>query len=190
MVRTTDTPTMTIRRGSRTNGNGALDEMAEQAQHDRRDDSAERRDQGSTSERGGHDHLDDGRDDRDVSDNRERRVNRDSNDSDHKRGFGGDHDIRDSDQKRAVGSGRDSNSSDASDVFAPVLDTWKQMFASWVQMADSMAKAQQQAFGQVLGGAGTRAEGITDGDDRGRELALTSSRTSSAPDGQIERARR
>ncbi len=193
MVRTTDTPTIATQRGSRTNGNGALDEKVEQVQrgeHDRRDDNAERPDQGPTSQRGGHDHFDDGRDNRDVSDSRERGADRDSNDIDHKRGFGGDRDIRDSDQKRGVASDRDSNSSDAADVFAPVLGAWNQVFASWVQLADSMAKAQQQAFGQMLGGAGTRVEGITDGDDRGRELVVTSSRTSSAPDSQIERDRR
>ncbi len=193
MVRTTDTPTIATQRGSRTNGNGALDEKVEQVQrgeHDRRDDDAERRDQSPTSRRGGHDHLDEGRNARDVSDIRKPGSDRDSDDSDHERGFDGDRDIRDSAEKRRVGSDRDSNTSDAADVVAPVLVAWKQVFASWVQLADSMARAQQQTFGQLLGGAGTRGEGITDGDARGRELVLTSSRTSSAPDAPNERNRR
>jgi hypothetical protein len=199
MVSTTDTPTNATQRGSRSNGNVALDDKVEQAQrgehngrddHNRRDDNAERRDQGDTSQRSGHDRSDDGQNNRDVSNSRGRDADRHSNDSGHKRGSNGARDNRHTDQERGVAGDRDSNTSDTADVFAPVLGAWKQVFASWVQLADAMVQAQQQAVGQLLDGAGARSMETTDGADRRREPALTAARTSSAPDGQTERNQR
>jgi hypothetical protein len=81
--------------------------------------------------------------------------------------------------------------STAVDAFAPVLGAWRQIFASWFELANTMVKLQQQAFASMIGAADTNTERTTNGDHRGRDQdALSASRPSSVPPYQIEHARR
>lgn len=42
-------------------------------------------------------------------------------------------------------------------AFAPVLEAWKQVFKSWSELTETMMKAQQEAFADMLSAAGTTA---------------------------------
>jgi hypothetical protein len=76
------------------------------------------------------------------------------------------------------------------DAFAPVLEAWKQVFTSWSQLAETMVKAQQDAFAGMISAANTTAKNINVGDRPDSELAFSVSRaTASSPD-RIERDRR
>jgi hypothetical protein len=76
-----------------------------------------------------------------------------------------------------------------------VLEAWKQVFKSWSELAETMVKAQQDAFASMIGAANTTAKNISVGDRRNGELAFSGSRTTasrttaSTPD-RIEHDRR
>ena len=36
-------------------------------------------------------------------------------------------------------------------LFAPVLEAWQQIFKSWLELAESMVKVQQDAFASMIG---------------------------------------
>ena len=44
------------------------------------------------------------------------------------------------------------------DAFAPVLEAWKQVFKSWSELAETMVKAQQDAFASMISAANTTAK--------------------------------
>ena len=76
------------------------------------------------------------------------------------------------------------------DAFTPVLEAWKQVFKSWSELAQTMVKAQQDAFANMISAANTTATNINVGDLPDSELAFSGSRpTTSTPD-RIERDRR
>ena len=66
------------------------------------------------------------------------------------------------------------------DAFAPALEAWKQLFKPWSELAETMVKAQQDAFAGMIGAANTTAKDVKDikvGDRRNDELAFSGSRT-------------
>ena len=76
------------------------------------------------------------------------------------------------------------------DAFAPVLEAWKQVFTSWSQLAETMVKAQQDAFASMISAANTTAKNINVGDRQDREPAFSGSRTTASTPDRIERDRR
>jgi hypothetical protein len=46
------------------------------------------------------------------------------------------------------------------DTFAPVLEAWKQVFRSWSELTETMVKAQQDAFADLIGAANTTAKAL------------------------------
>ena len=76
------------------------------------------------------------------------------------------------------------------DAFAPVLEAWKQVFTSWSELAETMVKAQQDAFASMISAANTTAKNINVGDRQDSELAFSGSRTTASTPDRIERDRR
>src|SRR5690349_12548918 len=76
------------------------------------------------------------------------------------------------------------------DAFTPVLEAWKQVFKSWSELAETMVKAQQDAFASMISAAHTTATNIDVGDRPDRELAFSGSRTTASAPDRIERDRR
>ena len=76
------------------------------------------------------------------------------------------------------------------DAFAPVLEAWTQVFKSWSELAETMVKAQQDAFASMISGANTHAKDISLGENRNGELAFSGSRTTASTPDRIERDRR
>jgi len=76
------------------------------------------------------------------------------------------------------------------DAFTPVLEAWKQVFKSWSELAQTMVKAQQDAFASMISAANTTATNINVGDRPDSELAFSGSRTTASTPDRIERDRR
>jgi hypothetical protein len=76
------------------------------------------------------------------------------------------------------------------EAFAPVLEAWKQVFKSWSELAQTMVKAQQDAFANMISAANTTATNINVGDRPDSELAFSGSRTTASTPDRIERDRR
>jgi hypothetical protein len=76
------------------------------------------------------------------------------------------------------------------DAFTPVLEAWKQVFKSWSELAETMVKAQQDAFASMISAANTTATNINVGDRPDSELAFSGSRTTTSTPDRIERDRR
>ena len=76
------------------------------------------------------------------------------------------------------------------DAFAPVLEAWKQVFTSWSQLAETLVKAQQDAFASMISAANTTAKNINVDDRPDSELAFSGSRTTASAPDRIERDRR
>ena len=76
------------------------------------------------------------------------------------------------------------------DAFTPVLEAWKQVFKSWSELAETMVKAQQDAFASMISAANTTAKNINVGDRPDSELAFSGSRTTASTPDRIERDRR
>ena len=76
------------------------------------------------------------------------------------------------------------------DAFAPVLEAWKQVFKSWSELAETMVKAQQDAFANMISAANTTAKNINVGDRQDREPAFSGSHTAASTPDRIERDRR
>jgi hypothetical protein len=75
------------------------------------------------------------------------------------------------------------------DVFAPVLEAWKQVFKSWSELAGTMVKAQQDVFAGMISAAGTTARNINVDDRPDAEFAFSGAHTTASAD-RIERDRR
>jgi len=75
------------------------------------------------------------------------------------------------------------------DAFTPVLEAWKQVFKSWSELAETMVKAQQDAFASMISAANTTATNINVGDRPDSELAFSGAHTTASAD-RIERNRR
>ena len=75
------------------------------------------------------------------------------------------------------------------DVFAPVLEAWKQVFRSWSELAQTMVKAQQDVFAGMISAADTTARNINVGDRPDAEFAFSGAHTTASAD-RIERNRR
>jgi len=75
------------------------------------------------------------------------------------------------------------------DVFAPVLEAWKQVFKSWSELAQTMVKAQQDVFAGMISAADTTARNINVGDRPDAEFAFSGAHTTASAD-RIERNRR
>ena len=139
------------------------DRRAGRAGHDR-DDSRENRDERENF---------DGRDDREFGESRDERKQHD-----------GEYTEQGSrrEQPPALSAG--------TDAFAPVLEAWKQVFKSWSELAETMVKAQQDAFASMIGAANTTAKDINLGDRRDGEPAFSGSRTTASTPDRIEHDRR
>ena len=113
-----------------------------------------------------------------------------------KRGFGENRDRGEQDQLGERGeqySRREpwpSTSSTGADAFAPVLEAWKQVFQCWSELTETMVKAQQQTLAAMMGAANPNIKDIIDGADRGREHALSGSRSGPGGPDRIDHDRR
>jgi hypothetical protein len=176
MARTIDQPTAAIRPKTArarqdTNGTGTFDGPNQRDENSQLGDNAERR-ENLTAVRSEQDN------DRDES-----RENR------------GERDQRDGDAEQGSRREQWSAPSAGLDVFAPVLEAWKQVFTSWSELTDTMVKAQQAAFAGMIGAANATARNIKVGERRDGEPAFSGSRstpsrtTASRPD-RIEHDRR
>jgi len=76
------------------------------------------------------------------------------------------------------------------DAFTPVLEAWKQVFKSWSELAQTMVKAQQDAFASMISATNTTAKNINVADRPDSELAFSGSRTTTSTPDRIERDRR
>jgi hypothetical protein len=76
------------------------------------------------------------------------------------------------------------------DAFAPVFEAWTQVFKSWSELAETMVKAQQDAFASMISAANRTAKDINVGDRPDSELAFSGSRTTASTPDRIERDRR
>jgi hypothetical protein len=80
------------------------------------------------------------------------------------------------------------------DAYAPVLEAWKQVFRSWSELAETMVKAQQQSFAAMMGAASPNnikeIKDIANGEHRGREHALSGSRSGPAGPDRVDHDRR
>jgi hypothetical protein len=76
------------------------------------------------------------------------------------------------------------------DAFAPVFEAWTQVFRSWSQLAETMVKAQQDAFANMIKAANTTAKNINVGDRPDSELAFSGPLTTASTPDRIERDRR
>ncbi len=181
-----------------TDASGPLSEEDQRDEQNRSGDNDERRGQGLTAVRGERDDVRENSDDREVGDGREDRKFGD------KRGFGENRDRREQDQRGERGE-QDSrrgplmSMSDANpyapvlDAYAPVLEAWKQVFRSWSELAETMVKAQQQSFAAMIGAANPNnikdikdIKDIANGEHRGREHALSGSRSGPAGPDRVD----
>ena len=189
MARTYQPSTATRRKTATTppdtNSSGSFDEQDQRGENGQLGDNAERR-ENLTSVRDEPDNdRDDSRENRD--DSREyRRENRGG------REFGESRDERKQhDGYTEQGSRREQPPISAGlDAFAPVLEAWKQVFTSWSQLAETLVKAQQDAFASMISAANTTAKNINVGDRPDSELAFSGSRTTASTPDRIERDRR
>jgi hypothetical protein len=192
MARTTNRPSTATRPNAATaspdiNGSGSFDEQDQRGEGSRLGDNTERR-ENLTSVRDEPDNeRGDFRDNRDDSrENRDERGNRNG------RAFGESRDERtprDGDAEQ--GSRREQPPISAGfDAFAPVLEAWKQVFKSWSELAETMVKAQQDAFAGMISAANTTAKDINVGDRPDSEFAFSGSRTTASTPDRIERDRR
>ena len=192
MARTTNRPSTATRPNAATaprdiNGSGSFDEQDQRGEGGRLGDNTERRENLTSvrdepdNERG--DFRDDSRENRDERGNRYGRDDR---------AFGENRDERtprDGDAEQ--GSRREQPPVSAGmDAYAPVLEAWKQVFTSWSQLAETMVKAQQDAFASMINAANTTAKNINVGDRPDSELAFSGSRTTASTPDRIERDRR
>jgi hypothetical protein len=106
------------------------------------------------------------------------------------REFGESRDERTARDGDAEQGSRREQLSAALDAFAPVLEAWKQVFKSWSELAETMMKAQQDAFASMIGAANTTAKDIKVGDRRNGELAVSGQRTMVSTADRIEHDRR
>lgn len=179
MARTTDHPSTATRRTTATavaqpdtNLSGSFDEQ------DRRDgdsqlaNNTERR-ENLTAVRDAQDNeRNDSREIREQRGNVNRRDDRELGESH-------DRDERKQDFRRE----QRSSPSAGMDAFAPMLEAWKQVFTSWSELAETMVKAQQDAFASMIGSANAHTEDISAGDRRNSEPTFPGSRTTaSTPD--------
>jgi hypothetical protein len=180
MARTTNRPATETRPNTATtpldsNSAGLFDQQDQRGEDRQYDDSTERRENLTVA--------------RDQPDN-------DGNVSRENRGgqeFGDSRDERKQYDGDAEQGSRRAEHSAGVDAFAPVLEAWKQVFKSWSELAETMVKAQQDAFATMIGAANTTAKDITDikvGDRRDAELAFSGSRTARSRPDRIEHDRR
>jgi hypothetical protein len=192
MARTTNRPSTATRPNTATasrdiNVSGSFDEQDQRGENGQLGDNAERRENLTSvrdepdNERG--DFRDDSRE------NRDERGNRNGRDD---RAFGESRDERTPRDGDAEGSRREQSPtlSAGVDAYAPVLEAWKQVFTSWSQLAETMVKAQQDAFASMISAANTTAKNINVGDCPDSELAFSGSRTTASTPDRIERDRR
>jgi hypothetical protein len=192
MARTTNRPSTATRPNAATaspdiNVSGSFDEQDQRGENGQLGDNAERRENLTSvrdepdNERG--DFRDDSRE------NRDERGNRNGRDD---RAFGENRDERtprDGDAEQGSRREQPPISADM-DAYAPVLEAWKQVFTSWSQLAETMVKAQQDAFASMISAANTTAKNIDVGDRPDSELAFSGSRTTASTPDRIERDRR
>jgi hypothetical protein len=191
MARTYQPSTATRRKTATTppdtNSSGSFDEQDQRGENGQLGDNAERR-ENLTSVRDEPDN--DGSDSRESRDDYRENLNR--RDSRGGREFGDNRDERkprDGDAEQ--GSRREPPPISAGvDAFAPVLEAWKQVFTSWSQLAETMVKAQQDAFASMISAANTTAKNINVGDCPDSELVFSGSRTTASTPDRIERDRR
>jgi hypothetical protein len=189
MARTTNRPSTATRPNAATaspdiNVSGSFDEQDQRGEGSRLGDNTERR-ENLTSVRDEPDNeRGDFRDNRD--DSRENRNGRDD------RPFGENRDERTPRDGHTEGSRREQSPtlSAGMDAFAPVLEAWKQVFTSWSQLAETMVKAQQDAFAGMISAANTTAKNINVDDRPDSELIFSGSRTTASTPDRIERDRR
>ena len=137
-----------------------------------------------------------------LGENTERRENltavRDQQDDDRddarttagEREFGKNRDERQQhDEHTGRGSWREQppTPSAGMEAFAPVFEAWTQVFKSWSQLAETMVKAQQDAFANMISAANTTAKNINVGDRLDSQLAFSGSRTTASTPDRIER---
>jgi hypothetical protein len=197
MARTTNRPSTATRPNAATaprdiNGSGSFDEQDQGGEGGRLGDNAERRENLTSvrdepdNERGDfRDNRDDSRENRD-----DERGNRNGRDD---RAFGENRDERtprDGDAEQGSRREQQAAMSAGLDAYAPVLEAWKQVFKSWSELAETMVKAQQDAFASMIGAANTTAKNINVGDRRNGELAFSGSRTTASTPNRIEHDRR
>jgi len=196
MARTTNRPSTATRPNAATaspdiNVSGSFDEQDQRGEGSRLGDNTERRENLTSvrdepdNERGDfRDNRDDSRENRD--DSRENRNGRDD------RPFGENRDERTPRDGHTEGSRREQSPtlSAGMDAFAPVLEAWKQVFTSWSQLAETMVKAQQDAFAGMISAANTTAKNINVDDRPDSELIFSGSRTTASTPDRIERDRR
>jgi hypothetical protein len=161
-----------------TNTPGSFDGQDQRGENGQLGDNAERRE-----------NLSSVRDEPDNDGNDYRENRDDSRESRGGREFGESRDKRDGDAEQ--GSRREQPPISAGmDAFAPVLEAWKQVFKSWSELAETMVKAQQDAFAGMISAANTTAKDINVGDRPDSELAFSGSRTTASTPDRIERDRR
>jgi hypothetical protein len=171
-----------------TNGAGSFDAQDQrgensQGENNQVGDNTERRENLTAVQDKPDNDRDDSRENRDDS----REYRRES------RGFGESRDERKQHDGYTEQSSRREQPSELSaglDTFAPVLEAWKQVFKSWSQLAETMVKAQQDAFAGMISAANTTAKNINVGDRPDSELAFSGSRTTASTPDRIERDRR
>ena len=187
MARTTVQPTRTTRRRTtetkpETNGLGSLTEQ-------------DRRDEGSR-------HDNDDRDDGLSAVHSEQDNDRDG--SRDERGFGGNDDRDERTDERTENSeygdnraGREQRPAVMAgmDTFAPVLTAWKQVFASWTELTETMVKVQQETFASMISAANAHAKDLDlgenhNGTSRNGEHAVSASNTTASTPERIDRDRR
>jgi len=197
MARTTNRPSTATRPNTATaspdiNVSGSFDEQDQQGEGSRLGDNTERRENLTSvrdepdNERGDfRDNRDDSRENRDDS----REYRRESRGG---REFGERREERTQhDGYTEQGSRREQPPISAGlDAFTPVLEAWKQVFKSWSELAETMVKAQQDAFASMISAANTTAKNINVGDRPDSELAFSGSRTTTSTPDRIERDRR
>ena len=203
MARTTNRPATATRPNTATaplesNSSGSFDQQDQRGENSPVGDNTERR-ENLTAVRDEQDNdRNDSRENRDDSRENNRRENRGG------RAFGESGDEREFGENRDERKQYDGNPEQGSreqppvlsagmDVFAPVLEAWKQVFKSWSELAETMVKAQQDAFASMIGAANATAKDITDikvGDRRNGELAFSGSRTTASTPDRIEHDRR
>jgi hypothetical protein len=162
-----------------TNGPGSFDDQDQRGENNQGEnnlvgDNAERR-ENLTAVR---DKPDNDRDSRTTTGDREFDKNRDERRQ------------HDGYTERGSWSEQSPTQSAGMDAFAPVLEAWKQVFKSWSELAETMVKAQQDAFASMISAANTTAKNINVGDRRDSELAFSGSRTTASTPDRIERDRR
>lgn len=197
MARTTDQPGTATQPTTATAKaeTDARDPRDEQNKRDEQNQYGEnnndRREYGLSSVRDEQDQRGDNRDshsDRSDRIDRENRENRDERTFGEKRGFGENRDRREQFSERGE---QDSPwATSGAEMYAPVLDAWKQVFQAWSELAETMVKTQQQSFASMMGATQATAKNLTNGGHRNRERALSGARSDSRAADQIDHDRR